>query len=145
MLAGDAIYFDFKGMTFRKNLTFILISKFLQRNSFFFCVTQMKLLIIWSVDEDLHISGNFSTAVLPCCNPPHCHCDLLTEERMYRGKTTHPSFHWQNNVLSDILLHDATLHRNEREISDLLNGEHFFKEILAKFLKGNVRHFAVAT
>ncbi|EJW70153.1 hypothetical protein WUBG_18941, partial [Wuchereria bancrofti] len=66
---------------------------------------------------------NFSMAVLPCCNPPHCRCDFLPSERMPRDHIIDSGDNWATNILSDISMDSLTISRNEREISYILNSK----------------------
>ncbi|VDO61526.1 unnamed protein product [Onchocerca flexuosa] len=64
--------------------------------------------------------GNFSTAVLPCCNPPHCRCDFLSKERMQWDytNTINNNDNLETNVPNGI---SKTKLWNEWEISHMLN------------------------
>ncbi|KAL3986183.1 Sulfatase family protein [Acanthocheilonema viteae] len=67
--------------------------------------------------------GNFSMAVLPCCNPPYCRCDFLPNERLKRDNIMTGNDNWATNVhvLNDISTDALTISRNEREINYILN------------------------
>ncbi|VDK65029.1 unnamed protein product [Onchocerca ochengi] len=74
--------------------------------------------------------GNYSMAVLPCCNPPHCRCDFLSRERMQWDHTINNYDKWETNVPNDIS--NAVLW-NEREISHMLNSLGFITKALRSF------------
>lgn len=76
-----------------------------------------------SVFNLLYITGNFSTAVLPCCNPPSCLCDFLPNERMQRDNMINDNDNWATNVITDISVGALAISRNEREISNMLNSK----------------------
>lgn len=56
--------------------------------------------------------------VLPCCNPPHCHCDFLPNERM-REYITNGNDNWAVSDHNDISL----VARDEQEITYMLNSK----------------------
>ncbi|VDM95691.1 unnamed protein product [Thelazia callipaeda] len=68
--------------------------------------------------------GNFSTAVLPCCDPPYCQCDFLSNERIHLAysKVIFED-HWANDVHSGMSWDIPNLLLHERQIRSMLKSK----------------------
>uniref|UniRef100_A0A0R3RFY6 Sulfatase domain-containing protein n=1 Tax=Elaeophora elaphi TaxID=1147741 RepID=A0A0R3RFY6_9BILA len=67
--------------------------------------------------------GNFSSDVLPCCNPPYCRCDLLPKGRIKRDYIINGNDKWINSALSDTSVDALTISRKERETRYMLSSK----------------------